>query len=124
MTQRQVLLVDDDPDIRSAMAEALEDEGYVVVCAENGQVALDYLSHTQGDPPAVILLDLMMPTMNGWEFLHERDRDPSLAEIPVAILTAGERFDVPEGLPLDHCLAKPCDLGDVLSLVERYCRRS
>lgn len=80
------MIVDDDPDIRSALAELLETEGYVVTTAPNGAVALAQLR--AGIRPCAILLDLMMPHMNGWEFRAEQVRDPELREIPIVLLTA------------------------------------
>ena len=76
-----ILVVDDDPDIRDSLREVLEDEGYGTSCVANGREALDFLR--SGKRPCVILLDLMMPVMDGWQFLEEQKRDPALAAIPV-----------------------------------------
>jgi CheY-like chemotaxis protein len=80
------LLVDDDSDIRVALAELLESEGYEVLAAANGAAALALLRG--GATPCAILLDLMMPYMNGWEFRAEQLRDPALRDIPIILLTA------------------------------------
>jgi len=81
-----VLVVDDDPKARHGMGQFLEAEGYSVRTAANGREALDCLR--QGPVPAVILLDLKMPVMDGWEFLQEQRADPALASIPVVVISA------------------------------------
>ncbi len=81
-----VLLVEDDEFIRQEIGEALEDEGYVVAMANHGKEALALLA--QGLVPEVVLLDLMMPVMNGWEFLKAFKGDPAYSKIPVIILSA------------------------------------
>jgi len=88
---RTILVVDDDPDIRTALSELLESEGYEVMGAANGAAALAQLR--AGARPCAILLDLMMPFMNGWEFRAEQLRDPALREIPVVLLTASGYTD-------------------------------
>ena len=90
VTHPSVLLVDDDVDIRQALAEVLADEGFTVHAAENGRVALDWLRNngSNGSRPCVVLLDLMMPVMDGRSFLAARDADPSLSAIPVLVISA------------------------------------
>ena len=78
MSSGAVLIVDDDNDVRSALAELLEEEGFSVEGAANGREALALLRGGTVHP-AVILLDLMMPGMDGWDFRHEQMRDPKLA---------------------------------------------
>src|SRR5258706_559410 len=80
-----ILLVEDDPDIRADLAELLRDDGFEVITAQNGQDALARLQ--QGLMPKVILLDLMMPVMDGWTFRSEQLRDPDLARIPTLLLS-------------------------------------
>ena len=82
-----ILIVEDDEDLQAALSEALEDEGYRVRAAPNGLEALAKLLRDP-DRPNLIVLDLMMPLMNGWQFLDERTRYPSLSKIPVLVLTA------------------------------------
>jgi CheY-like chemotaxis protein len=82
-----ILIVEDDVDLQAALAEALEEEGYQVRAAPNGRQALDDLLQGE-EPPSLILLDLMMPLMSGWQFLDERIRYPGLSGIPVLVLTA------------------------------------
>jgi CheY-like chemotaxis protein len=85
-TQASVLIVDDDRAIRDAVRELLETEGYEVVEAANGSAALARLS--SGLRPSVIILDLMMPAMDGWDFRSEQLRHPELKTVPVVIITA------------------------------------
>ena len=82
-----ILIVDDDSDVRSALAELLEEEGFSVEAARNGREALIRL-RTGKTHPALILLDLMMPGMDGWDFRSEQMRDPRLASVPVVIVSA------------------------------------
>ena len=81
-----VLIVDDDLPVRTALKELFETEGYAVALAANGRAALNHLR--KGLRPSVILLDLMMPVMDGWDFRHEQLADPDARNIPVVILTA------------------------------------
>jgi two-component system chemotaxis response regulator CheY len=81
-----ILIVDDDIDIRRSLSDFLEDEGYAVTAAPNGRIALDLLRG--GVRPAVILLDLMMPGMDGWDFRQAQLEDPALASVPVVVVTA------------------------------------
>ena len=83
----QVLIVDDERDIREALSDLLEDGGFTVATAENGARALDWIGAHPGSPK-VILLDLMMPEMDGLAFLQHRERDAGLRAIPVAVFTA------------------------------------
>src|SRR5438270_3175209 len=83
---KYILVVEDDETTRQSLATALRDAGFDVVTAGNGQEALDYVhSHP---PPVLILLDMMMPAHDGWEFLRLRGQDPTLAGVPVIVLTA------------------------------------
>lgn len=82
-----ILVVEDDKALRGALSEALEDEGYSVRKASNGREALQDLT-AEGPSPQLILLDLVMPQMNGWQFLLERKRDLRLSRIPVLVMTS------------------------------------
>src|SRR5262245_54428513 len=87
-----IMVVDDDVDIRDALSDMLDDFGHPVVTARNGREAIDQL---QSDPlPSLILLDLMMPVMDGYEFLEAKRKDARIASIPVAILTAARSPDL------------------------------
>jgi two-component system chemotaxis response regulator CheY len=87
--RRSVLLVDDDAAIREALGEALAEEGFVVHGAQNGREALAWLQDEGNrERPCVVLLDLMMPVMDGRTFLGIRGSDPSLSKIPVLVISA------------------------------------
>jgi CheY-like chemotaxis protein len=111
---KTVLVADDEPTLLSLIADLLADEGYAVVTARDGREALDLASE---EPPDLILLDVMMPRLDGREaFRLMRDR-PDLRQVPVAMMSAGIRADqVPSGVAL---LSKPFDLDRLLSLVAR-----
>jgi len=114
-----VLLVEDDEPIRVSIRELLEQEGFRVITAENGRVALDLLGAAV-DRPALILLDMTMPVMNGGEFPFARKADFRWRTIPVVILSA--RSWLHEGvLGVDHVLNKPADLEKLIPLVKQYC---
>ena len=116
-----LLVVDDDPGIRESLAELLHDEGYVVLTAINGQDALARL-RTSGDRPCVILLDLMMPVMSGWEFLELAETDQTLAAIPVVVVSAMPAPLAPSEARggVKACLHKPLKLDQLLDLVHQY----
>lgn len=115
-----MLIVEDEPDIRGLVAEALELEGYAVVQAANGQEGIDALKAL--DIPDLILLDLMMPVKDGYDFRIEQAREPRWRNIPVVVMTADsnaiQRMRQVGGR--DN-LRKPVDLDDLLAIVERCC---
>ena len=115
-----ILLVEDDPDLRETTALLLEDEGYQVCAVGNGLEALNQL--LDGPLPSVILLDMLMPVMNGWEFRAQQQRDPRLAPIPVVVVTAS-RDHLPSSLFPEGSavLRKPFDLDELLANIQRYC---
>lgn len=124
MMERQpcnILVVDDDAAMRDMLEVLLEDEGYAVHSVWNGQEALHQL---RADPtsPCLILLDLNMPVMTGWEFRNEQQRDPSLSTIPVVVISA-DRSVLQQAYTIDAVdyFAKPIDLNRLLNVVERYC---
>lgn len=120
---RTVLLVEDDVDGREAMTDALREQGYAVICAANGKEALEQLN--SGIRPRVILLDLMMPVMDGWEFLNERNRVPSFAEIPVVVLSAySNPSEAGDGPEISGYLQKPFACERLLATVKRHCNPS
>ena len=116
---RTVLLVEDDHDVRETIAEVLTDAGYVVVTAIDGRQALDLLRG--GVRPFVILLDLMMPGMNGYEFRDAQRADVRLADIPVIVLTADRLIEQKtRELGAHAYLKKPTPLDELLSTLERF----
>jgi CheY-like chemotaxis protein len=115
-----VLLVEDDEDIRASIADILNDEGFAVVGAVDGADALRYLREA-AEPPRLILLDLMMPVMDGWQFRAAQLADERLAKIPVVILSAAT--DVRRHaaqLRVEDYLVKPLDVPLLLNAVERH----
>jgi CheY-like chemotaxis protein len=115
-------VVDDDFDIRQALREVLEEEGYTILEAGHGREALDLLRRAD-TKPGLILLDLMMPTMDGWQLRTRLREDPVLAKIPIVIMTAhaGVLRAVANVQPPTPVLPKPLDLERLLELVARYC---
>jgi CheY-like chemotaxis protein len=113
--------VEDEDDTRDAMLELLSRESYAALGAANGVEALRLL--TRGRVPAVILLDLRMPVMDGWELCRVLQSSPNLAEIPIAIVSA---MSEPRGLPERRYDAglfrKPLDLDLLLKTVRACCR--
>jgi len=121
---RHILLVEDDFAIRETIAEVLIAEGFEVTCAANGADALIRLDETPYRPD-VILLDLMMPVMDGWEFRLAQRRDPRIAAIPVIVLSAGAGMESRlANLAASAFLPKPFELDHLLSTVERVARRA
>lgn len=119
-----VLVVDDNHDIRVALSDILEDEGYAVLHAENGLEALDQLRKAR-PTPCLILLDLMMPKMDGAGFLRVQRTDPAISSIPVVIVSANLRGpDTAQQLGAAGALAKPFAPLDLLDMVGRLCRSS
>jgi len=113
---RGVLIVDDDLAVRESLAEVLEDNEYCPVSVANGQEALDYLR--QGYKPCVILLDLMMPIMDGWEFRAAQLADPHLGPIPVIVLSAVNEIG---RVAAGAVLRKPVQLETLLAAVQLFC---
>jgi CheY-like chemotaxis protein len=111
-----ILVVDDDNDLRETLQMLLEASGFSVAVAANGRAALEHLR--TGTRPRLILLDLMMPEMNGWQFLEHARRDASLASIPIVIMTAHKSPALPPP-PLDDVLHKPFDAADLLATITR-----
>jgi CheY-like chemotaxis protein len=116
-----VMIVEDDRDTREMLGRFLELEGFAVRTAENGQRALEAL-RTDGTA-CVILLDLMMPVMNGWEFREAQSSDPRFSKIPVVVVTAaGARDDIP-AINADGWLSKPVDFDRLLATIDPLCHR-
>lgn len=115
-----ILVVEDDKDLRDILCDALTLEGYDVVCVEHGAAALDHLRG--GERPCLILLDLMMPVMDGLTFRQEILKDPATAAIPVIVMTAGGPERVPAAAT-DPVLHKPLEMGTLVDAVQAHCPR-
>lgn len=112
-----ILLVDDDPEVRDAIRDLLEDEGFSVKCAANGKEALAELA--THELPDAIILDLTMPVMDGYEFLQRRQSMPNVADIPVVVVTASmnPRLDETVGF-----VRKPIDVETLMTAVRARLR--
>ena len=113
-----VLVVEDDHDVRVAVRNTLEDEGYRVLSVTDGRHALELIEHSA--PPDLILLDLMLPVMDGWEFVERVRADARWSAIPIVAMSAYDR-QPPEGIVA--FLKKPVRLEALTHLAERFCRR-
>lgn len=111
-----VLVVEDEVELREILRDALELHGYTVVAAEDGRAALDAL--TRIEHLCLVLLDLLMPGMNGWDFFKELKSRPALAEVPV-IVHSSAPASAPAGAT--RVLRKPVQLERLLPIVEEYC---
>ncbi len=115
MRAATVMIVEDDEALRESVCELLEDVGYTAICFENGRVALERL-RAAADKPALILLDLMMPGLNGWQFRDEQLKDPALSGIPVIVMTASRDL---RNISADEVVYKPLKLDRLLEVVRR-----
>ena len=120
-----IMVIDDDRDVSGAIMEALQDAAYTPIAATNGREALEKLRRLQ-ELPCVLLLDLMMPEMDGWSFRNEQLDDPTLRSIPVVVLTAHAGPEDPpvRGVANADMLRKPVGLQALLEKVEQYCGRA
>jgi CheY-like chemotaxis protein len=112
---RRVLVVDDDPDIREVVALVLEDEGFSVETAANGAEALEKM---RANPPCGILLDMMMPVMDGAQFLRAWGLEAPSRRVPVVVMSANRKAADALTLGASDFIAKPFDVDDLLQLVE------
>jgi CheY-like chemotaxis protein len=119
MREDSILVVEDNEDFRGLVRTALEQEGFTVREAGDGHEALARLRES-GRPHCLLLMDLMMPCMTGWELVSAVRGDPLLRNNPIIVTTA-----VPEDAPsgVDAVLRKPFDLDSLVRIVERYCSR-
>ncbi len=111
-----ILVVDDDPVVRTALLQFLDEDGYRAVGAENGREALDLVA---SEKPRMILLDLMMPVMDGWQFLEEWNGRPREERCPVVLLS-GLAF-IRDAPGVADFLSKPVDVGKLVACVRRLC---
>ena len=123
---KRLLIVEDAPDLQCILKEALQSEGYQVSCSDNGLEALNTLARqaTSGTLPDVILLDLMMPEMDGYEFREKQLSHEEFAQIPVIVMTAGgdsrEKIDT---LHADAYLKKPTDIDHLFTTIVSVAKR-
>ena len=115
-----ILVVDDNDDVRTVLCALLQSDGYKTVAAANGHEALRLL-RTSEVAPCLILLDLMMPRLDGWDFRAEQIRDVRLASIPVIILSAHPLADSAKHQGAAAVLRKPMVPDELLALVARHC---
>ena len=116
--ERTVFIIEDDVDTREMLGKFLELEGYHVETAANGRQALDRLS--TGASACVIVLDLMMPVMDGWQFRRMQIEDARLSKIPTIVVSAAGRERMAQ-ISADAYLAKPIDMDELLSRVSQFC---
>jgi CheY-like chemotaxis protein len=115
-----VLVIDDDAEIRETLVEVLEERGIHAEAAQHGAQALDRLRH--GLHPSLILLDLMMPVMDGATFRAEQRRDAAIADIPVVVISASQDLDgTGEAMAAAATLQKPISFRDLIDTVKRLC---
>jgi CheY-like chemotaxis protein len=112
---RSILVVDDDAAATDSLIDILSDGGYTVATARNGKEALERLRHAP--LPRLIILDLFMPEMDGWEFRRAQLKDAKLRDIPVVVMTGASVY---AGIDANVIVHKPLDVGRFVSLVERY----
>jgi CheY-like chemotaxis protein len=117
--KHHILVVEDDPDVREIVSSLLADEGYRIQTASNGQEALSLL--LSGTPPCLVLLDLMMPVMNGWQVVSAIRDHGRLSSIPIVVTSA---FADRAPANVDRVLKKPLNLDSLLSAVEEFCPES
>jgi CheY-like chemotaxis protein len=118
MAECTVLVVDDDEEIRETLAELLGEAGYEVTTASGGQEALDELRRSL---PHVLVLDLMMPGVNGFDVLHAKEKDPSLASVPVIVISATPDEGVTHVDNVQKRFQKPFALDPFLESVRQLC---
>jgi CheY-like chemotaxis protein len=118
MTTKSIMIIEDDRDIRENLRLVLEGDGFVVLEANNGREGLDLLASKNISRPGLILLDLMMPVMDGKTFLQIISSLPHINEIPIVVLTASsEKFEQ----KIAGFMRKPLDIDELLAVARKYC---
>ncbi|MGE3263510.1 MAG: response regulator [Bacteriovoracia bacterium] len=119
---KKILVIEDNEDIREAITSALADEGYETEFAEDGQVGLTKLK--ESTTPTLVLVDLMMPAMNGWEFLDEKDKIKTSLDhkfVTVSAVAANQSLEDPTPLDTDGTIKKPIRLEELWATVTKFC---
>ena len=117
MSEKTILIIDDEEDLRDTLKLTLEFEGYRCHTAANGKEGLEALERIPS--PCVILLDLMMPVLNGWQFMEELRAHPSTDQIPVVIITAFTKLT--GAIRANDIIRKPVETDLLLDVVKKYC---
>ena len=115
--RRTILVAEDDLGLRDVVAEILRSSGYEVVPADDGQQAIDYLA-TAEEPPAAVLLDLMMPVLSGWDCLRAMRADDRLCWIPIVVMSEAEQY----ASGADMFLRKPFRVNELLETIDHFAR--
>ena len=122
---RNILVIEDEETIREAVVEILTEEGYEVYSAEQGKAGLSVLEKIPG--PTLVLLDMMMPVMNGWQFIAAQKNRAQFTDISVVVVSAAPEgqalTDDTDLLPVEGLLRKPIDVHKLLKIVDQYCLR-
>jgi CheY-like chemotaxis protein len=120
MSAHRILVVDDDADVRESLIDIIQDSGYEAIGAVHGQDALDRL-RADNDRPCIILLDLMMPVMDGWQFREAQRNDPELANIPVVVISAYRHRPSVTELDAAEYINKPVQIDSLMDVIRRHC---
>ena len=119
-TERRILVVEDSPELQTLLKMALQEQGYRVFCSNNGKDALNYLKNS-ANPTDLILLDLMMPIMDGYEFRRQQLLDKKFSMIPVVVMTADENFSANDpAMRIKNYLKKPMELGNLTKIIDNH----
>jgi CheY-like chemotaxis protein len=120
-TNRTILLVEDDRDICEIVEQVLAEEGYETIAVSNGAEGLAHLRAAGTTRPFVIMLDLMLPVMDAWQFRAEQTREAALADIPVVIFSANPKLGkYADALGAAAVIRKPPDLDELLGILSRF----
>ena len=117
--EQSILLIEDDLDINEAIQSILKDENFKVNAVFNGKEALEYLKNSPLNP-SLILIDYMMPCMNGLQFREAQLQDPKIADIPTVMLSATNNFEDINKLKFQEYLPKPIDLDSLINIVRKF----
>lgn len=115
---RLVLVVEDEPDMRDSLKALIESEGYVVATALDGKQAIELMSSAQ--VPGLVVLDLLLPEMTGWEFLAEMRKVERLSQIPVIVISGVDDDLMPHAPAIAERIRKPIDVDHFFTLLEKY----